>query len=180
MTLHRIALALATVAMITTLGRPAAAAELPLWELGFGVATLRLPHYRGSDQSHSWILPLPYLVYRGEIFKSDRNGTRALLFESDRVDLDLSVAVSAPTRSRDNDARRGMTDLAPTFELGPNLNWTVARDRHWKLDLRLPVRAVATLESNPKMIGWSATPNLNLDVADWAGWNLGFKAGPLI
>lgn len=162
------------------LALPAVAAERPLWELGLGAAALRLPHYRGSDQSHSWLLPAPYLVYRGEIFKADRQGTRAVLFNSDRVDLDLSVAVSAPTRSRDNDARRGMADLAPTFELGPNLNWTLARERHWKLDLRLPVRAVATIESRPRMLGWTATPNLNLDVADLGGWNLGVLAGPVL
>ena len=163
------------------LALPAVAAERPLWELGLGAAALRLPHYRGSDQSHSWLLPAPYLVYRGEIFKADRQGTRAVLFNSDRVDLDLSVAVSAPTRSRDNDARRGMADLAPTFELGPNLNWTLARDRQWKLDVRLPVRAVATLESHPHMLGWTASPNLNLDIAGLAGgWNLGLQTGPVL
>ena len=83
-----------------------------MWELGLGVAALRLPHYRGSDQSHTWTLPVPYVQYRGEIFKANRDGARALLFDSDRVQLDLSVAASAPTRSNDNRARRGMTDLA--------------------------------------------------------------------
>ena len=167
-------------AAMALLALPGAANERPLWELGFGAGALRLPHYRGSDQSHNFLLPVPYFVYRGEIFKADRNGTRAVLFNSDSVDLDLSVAISAPTRSRDNDARRGMTDLAPTFELGPNLNWTVTRDRHWKFDLRLPVRAVATLESRPNMIGWTATPNANLDIADLGGWNLGLLAGPVL
>ena len=37
----------------------------PLWELGLGVAALRLPDYRGSDQSSTYLLPLPYVVYRG-------------------------------------------------------------------------------------------------------------------
>ena len=160
---------------------PAAATERPLWELGFGAGALRLPHYRGSDQSHSWLLPVPYFVYRGEIFKADRNGTRAVLVDANNLDVDVSVALGAPTRSKDNVARQGMTNLAPTFELGPNLNWTLARDRQWKFDLRVPVRAVATLESHTHMLGWSASPNLNLDIAGIAGgWNLGLQTGPVL
>jgi outer membrane scaffolding protein for murein synthesis (MipA/OmpV family) len=166
--------------LVTSFAPNTLAAERPLWELGVGVGALRLPHYRGSDQSHNFLLPVPYLVYRGDIFKADKDGTRAVLLNTDALDFDISVAISAPTRSRDNDARRGMADLAPTFELGPNLNWTVARAGDWKLDLRLPVRGVATLESNPKMVGWTSTPNANLDVANVGGWNLGLLAGPVI
>ncbi|MBA3588712.1 MipA/OmpV family protein [Methylibium sp.] len=166
-------------ALTAALALPAAAAERPLWELGIGAAGLRLPHYRGSDQSHSWLVPLPYVVYRGRIFKADRDGARAVLYESDRFDFDLSLGAGVPTRSDDNDARRGMDDLAPTFELGPNLNWTLARDAGWKLDLRVPVRAAVTLESNARVIGWVSTPNLNLDLTRLHGWNLGLHAGPV-
>jgi MipA family protein len=172
--------ALGCAALLSSVAQPALAAERPLWELGVGVGALRLPHYRGADQSHNFLLPVPYLVYRGDIFKADKDGTRAVLLNTEQLDFDISVAISAPTRSRDNNARRGMADLAPTFELGPNLNWTVAREGDWKLDLRLPVRGVATLESNPKMIGWTSTPNANLDIANVGGWNLGLLAGPII
>jgi len=165
---------------LATLAGPVVAAERPLWELGVGVGGLRLPHYRGSDQSHNLVVPVPYVVYRGEIFKSDKDGTRAVLLNTESLDFDLSVAVSAPTNSRSNNARRGMADLAPTFELGPNMNWTVAREGNWKLDLRWPVRAVATLQSNPQMVGWTSTPNANLDIANLGGWNLGLLFGPVI
>lgn len=158
---------------------PAAAVELPLWELGIGAAALRLPHYRGSDQSRSWLLPLPYVVYRGEIFRADREGARAVLIETRTLEFDLNVAATAPTRSTDNRARRGMSDLAPTIEAGPNLNLTLARSERWKLDLRVPVRAVATVESNPRWIGWTATPHLNLDIRAPRDWNLGLRVGPV-
>jgi outer membrane protein len=158
---------------------PAAAADKPLWELGAGVGVLRLPHYRGSDQAHTWLLPVPYLVYRGKIFRADREGARAVLLDTERFEFDLSLAASAPTRSEDNAARRGMDDLAPTLEIGPNLNWTVARGAGWKLELRAPLRVALTLESRPQMVGWTATPNLNLDLADLQGWNLGLQAGPV-
>ena len=157
----------------------AAAAERPLWELGLGAGALRLPHYRGSDQSHDWLLPVPYVVYRGEIFKADRDGARAVLFESERVDFDLSVSASAPTRSKDNEARRGMSDLSPTLEFGPKINLNLTRGSDWKLDLRAPVRAAFTLDGRPEMVGWTATPSINLDLPGRLGWNLGLQAGPV-
>lgn len=162
--------------LLAAIAVPAAAVERPLWELGAGLAGLRLPHYRGADQSHGLLLPVPYVVYRGRIFKADRDGARAVLYESDRVDFDLSLGASAPTRSEDNRAREGMEDLAPSFEFGPNLNLTLARGPAWKFDLRLPVRAAFTFESRPRSIGWLSTPNLNLDLAGVGGWNIGLKA----
>jgi MipA family protein len=153
-------------------------ADQPLWELGAGVAALRLPHYRGSDQTDDWVLPVPYAVYRGRILRADRDGARAVLFDSERVDFDLSVAASAPTKSRDDLARQGMSDLAPTVEIGPKLNLALARGDGWKLDLRAPVRAVVTLESRPRHIGWTVSPVLNLDVRGRAV-DFGMQAGPL-
>ena len=156
--------------------------QRPLWELGIGVAGLRLPDYRGSDQSRGYVLPLPYIVYRGTWLKADRDGARALLFDSQRVKVDVSVAASTPTRSRDNEARAGMPNLPGTFELGPNLNITLAtslKDR-WKLDLRLPLRAAISAQRSPKFVGTTFSPNLNLDVGGvGGGWNLGLLTGPL-
>jgi len=181
----------AALALFATFPAANAQTSAPLWELGLGAAAVRLPHYRGSDQAHQWLLPFPYFVYRGEFFKADRDGTRALLFNSDRLTLDLSAAATAPTRSRDNAARQGMPDLAPTLELGPNLNITLARGPAWKLDLRVPVRAAVAMQRQPEFLGWSASPNINLDWrfgdsggaagagGDGARWNLGLLAGPV-
>lgn len=155
------------------------AVDRPLWELGLGVAGLRIPTYRGSAQSHNWLLPAPYVVYRGRIFRADRDGLRARLFDTDKVDLDISVAGSAPTKSGDSDARRGMADLRPTFEIGPQLNVNLVRQPGWKLDLRLPVRAAITLENRPQGVGWIATPHLNVDLIGVGGWNVGVQAGPI-
>lgn len=157
---------------------PVAAAELPLWELGLGVAGLSLPHYRGAERSSRWLLPAPYAVYRGEVLRANRDGVKALLFDSDRADLDLSLAASAPSRSADEPVRQGMPDLAGTVEFGPNLNLRVARGPGWRVELRLPVRAAMTLESSPRFIGWASSPNLNLD-RNVGAWNFGAQAGAL-
>jgi len=163
---------------------PALAREEPLWEAGLGVAALHFPDYRGSDQSHTYGLPAPYFVYRGEILKADRHGLRGTLFNSDRIDLNLSVGASLPVDSRKNRAREGMPDLRPSIEAGPSLDVTLWRtaERRAKLDLRLPVRAAVTVESDPRFIGGQFFPNLNLDVHDplgFAGWNLGMLVGPV-
>jgi len=154
----------------------------PLWELGVGVAGLRLPDYRGSDQSRSYLLPLPYIVYRGTWLKADRDGARALLLDTQRVKVDVSVAASTPTRSKDNAARAGMPNLPAVGEIGPNLNYTLAGSvqNHWKLDLRLPLRAAVTLQRSPQFIGTTFSPHLNLDLGGVAGgWNVGMLTGPL-
>ena len=165
--------------------KPGAAGEgvgEPLWELGLGLAAVRFPDYRGSDQSSTHVLPLPFVAYRGRFLRADRDGARAILFAGKRIVVDLSLSASVPSKSNDNDARRGMPDLKGTFEIGPNLNvelWE-SGDKKFKLDLRLPVREAITLERSPKTIGMTFSPNLNLDVRRLAGdWNLGMLAGPL-
>lgn len=161
--------------MVSTV--PAWAAPEPLWELGVGLGGLRLPHYKGSDQHQDLVLPVPYAIYRGKIFRATREGARAVLLDNQGFDLDLSVAATPPLRSQDNTARTGMPDLPPTLELGPNLNMTLGRGTDWKVDLRMPVRGVLKLNSSLRDAGWTASPVVNIDVK-WQGWNLGAQAGP--
>ena len=173
-----LAASVAGAAVTATAAEPEPQPLRPLWELGLGLAAVQLPHYRGSDEHHRYLLPVPYIVYRGDILRATREGARAVLFDGSRYDFDLSVSGSAPTRSSDNRTRSGMADLAPTLEIGPNLNVNLVRGSDWKVDLRLPARAVFAIDDGAQAIGWTASPVLNLD---WraAGWNLGAQAGPL-
>jgi outer membrane scaffolding protein for murein synthesis (MipA/OmpV family) len=166
-----------------SLASPADAESLPLWEAGAGVAAVTLPDYRGADSSSTYILPMPYFVYRGEFLKADRNGVRSMLFNTERIELNLSLNATLPVRSKNNAARRGMTDLRPTVELGPTLAfhlWNSPTGK-MKVDFRAPLRTAVTVESSPRQIGWLFAPNLNLDVKDplgLPGWNLGLLTGP--
>jgi outer membrane scaffolding protein for murein synthesis (MipA/OmpV family) len=154
----------------------------PLWELGLGTAAVRFPDYRGSDQFSTHVLPVPFVAYRGRFLRADRDGARAILFAGRRIEVDVSLSASVPSDSKDNDARRGMPDLPGTFEIGPNVNvelWQSA-DRRYKVDLRLPVREAITLQRSPRAIGVTFSPNLNLDIRNFAGrWNVGLLGGPL-
>src|SRR5258708_24836494 len=105
----------------------AQAADKPLWELGAGVSALAFPDYRGSDQTRNYALPIPYVVYRGEFFKADRDGVRGIFFDIENVEIHASVGAAFPVDSSDNDARSGMPDLKPTVELGPAVDITLWR-----------------------------------------------------
>lgn len=161
------------------------AEQLPLWEAGVGIAALSFPDYRGSDQRQTWMLPYPYIVYRGDFLQADDRRVRGLFFKTPRLELDVSVNGTVPVDSGDNNARRGMPDLDATLEIGPSLNVLLKEsdDRKTRLELRLPVRAALASDfSYVRQVGWIFQPNLNLDVADplgYAGWNLGLLAGPL-
>lgn len=175
--LRRAAVALAMAAAGGLAAMPARA-DQPLYELGLGLGGVHLPHYRGSDQSHDWLLPVPYAVYRGKIFRADREGARAVLLDSAWLDVDLSLALTAPVRSSEDRARSGMPDLAATLEVGPNVNIALGKGADWKLELRAPLRAVATVNSHPRGIGYTLSPVLNLDLRR-GGWTLGFQGGPM-
>jgi len=107
---------------------------------------------------------------------------RARLFDTDRVELNVSLNGAIPVNSDDSDARSGMPDLDPTFEIGPSLNVVLARpsERH-TLKLKLPVRSViATDFGSAEQAGWIFNPHLNLDSRDmFGGWNTGLSLGPL-
>lgn len=162
----------------------AASADQPLWEIGLGVGVVSFPAYRGSDEQSTLPVPSPYAVYHGDFFKADRDGVRGVFFDSDRIEINISTSASIPVDSSDVGARRGMSDLKPTVEVGPSLDINLWRstDRRQRLDLRLPARYALTVESDPRAVGWQFTPRLNLDLIDPAGhngWNLGLLAGPV-
>ena len=174
----------ALAALFMATGSAQAAEERPLWEVGAGVAALSFPAYRGSDQSNNFLMPVPHFSYNGDFFKADRQGIRGSFFDSDRLDLTVSMALSAPASSKDITARHGMPDLKGSFEIGPEIDVTLWRseNRARFVKLLLPLRTAITIEGAPKDIGWVFHPKLNMDVTDISGlpgWNLGLLAGPL-
>ena len=145
---------------------------------------LDFPDYRGSSHSRTFVLPFPYLVYRGHFLRQDRHGLRGVFMESDRAELNMSVGASLPVDSSRDPVREGMPDLKASVEFGPSLDvklWEAASQTA-RVELRMPLRGVVTVESHPRFIGGQFSPHVNLDVADpfgQAGWNLGMLAGPV-
>ncbi|WP_373098006.1 MipA/OmpV family protein [Zhongshania sp.] len=135
---------------------------LPKWELGAGIAGFHLPDYPGAEQSSSYVLPFPYIIYRGERVKADREGVRGLLFEHRHWDLNISAGGSLPVNSGENRARDGMDDLDFSFEFGPSLRLKLQESAKQKTHLRFNVRALLDLDGFPSMNyeGWVFNPEL--------------------
>jgi len=131
---------------------------LPLWELGFAGGFFSLPQYMGSDERYTLPLGIPYLIYRGEIIKADRDGLRGALFEKDQFSVDLGFSFGLPV-SNSNKARQGMSDLFLTGQVGPRLNWEFkALANRSTISTHLPVRF--SLDTHGNTLGWVAEPSL--------------------
>ncbi|MFT4100826.1 MAG: MipA/OmpV family protein [Burkholderiaceae bacterium] len=174
--LPSIAAALAVAAVAAGVLAPAARAQsrqhsLPVWEAGVGVGTFTVPDYRGSDERRGYVLPFPYLVYRGDWLKLDREGLRARLFDNERLDLELSAAATFALRADRNRAREGMPALRTIAEVGPELVYRVLdpRTAPVALDLRLSARAAIELGGGVHHQGWTASPSIRMVVPDVAG-----------
>ena len=156
----------------------------PLWELGLGPGAIRFSDYPGSLSYRDYLVPFPYIRYRGKFLRSDRDGMRGILFDQPRATLNISLWASVPAQSGSDTARVGMPRLDALVQLGPSLDfhlWRSAGDR-FQLDLRLPVRLALTVAAPPRDVGWVAAPHLNLDcrhLGSAPGWDLGILTGPL-
>jgi MipA family protein len=174
------ALGLQTAAAIES--TPNCAQQKPVWDFGLGVGAVSFDDYRGANTTHVYVLPVPYLYYRGPFLRADRKGLRGKLFSQDWIELNISADAAPPVRK--NAARAGMPDLRSTVEIGPSLDlhlWK-SQDERVKFDVHLPLRGVLTVQARPHSIGAVFAPNASIDVKDVAGfqgWYLGALAGPL-
>lgn len=154
----------------------------PAWEVGLGLSALTLPDYRGAAKSRAYLLPLPYLVYRGPRFSVDRGGLKAELLDRGRLELDFSVNLSVPVRSDGDMARAGMPGLKPALEIGPQLLADLWKSEGGgtRLQFQLPLRYAFALSSSARDAGFILHPRLSLDLRNFAGqpgWNAGIIAG---
>jgi hypothetical protein len=138
-------------------------AGLPRLEAGVLGGAGAIPDYPASDQTHLRWIAAPYVIYRGDILRADREGARARLIRSRWVDLEMSFGGSFPARSENNDARRGMPDLDWMAEVGPRLSiplFDFPRHRG-RVKLFLPFRGVFSSNlRNLRSRGWVAAPAL--------------------
>ncbi|CAO3409186.1 hypothetical protein [Azospirillum largimobile] len=116
----------------------------PLFEIGIGGGVGYIPDYPAADQNHVQAAALPYVIYRGEVFRADRSGIQGRLYRSDRVTFEVSLEGALGSSADDNRARQGMPDIDLLGEVGPALKINLHRDRglRERIDLTLPVRSV--------------------------------------
>lgn len=159
------------------------AKELPKWEVGVGLGSQTLADYRGSSHYKAYFIPIPLITYRGEFLQADDDGIRGLFFNSERFELDISMAGSLSGVSDENPLRAGMPDLHPTGEIGPSVNINISgHDFSEGWSLRLPLRAVYAFDMDEvevDHIGYLANPQFTYEGLDWQAWSGSLDLGLL-
>lgn len=158
------------------------AEPLPRWEFGVALGGQVLNDYRGSKENQLQVYPIPFLVYRGDFLKADRNGVRGEFLANDKIELNLSGETSLNGQSADNELREGMPELESAFELGPSININLTGENFsngWQL--RLPLRVVVTAgESGVHHRGYNFNPRFTYTKPDLFGdWRGKFNIGAL-
>lgn len=160
----------------------AGAQNLPLWEVGMLGGVASTPAYPGSDDRSTRSIVLPFLIYRGEVFRADQSGVGMRLFRGDRVQLDVGLAASLPARSDDVSARAGMPDLGTLLEFGPRIKVQLTKPTpNSGLRLDLPLRAVIEARSGLRTQGMTFEPKLVYEFdAPGGGWGIDSNVGVVL
>jgi len=143
---------------------------LPQWEAGLWVGGLSVPDYRGSSETRVYILPLPYFIYRSERLQVNRRGVKGLLYQSDKVHINMGGRLNLPVDSDNNAARTGMFDLDAALSIGPTLHYKVYQKANYNLSFRFPVQAVFSTDiKHVEYRGFTFNPTvaLNRKKAQW-------------
>lgn len=154
------------------------AKDQPLWEVGAGIGYYMSPHYLGSDQTASYLLPIPYAIYRGKYIRSDRGGIRGKIYKNERLDLRVSLGASLPVNNEDNKAREGMPDLDLMLEAGPTLQYQLYKTDMQEFRIDLPLRTAFTFGNEISYRGVIATPRLYYQIRPQY-WRLTTTIGPV-
>ena len=156
-----------------------AADELPRFELGASLLAVTTPDYRGSESDSSYLIPIPYIKYRGERLRVDE-GAQGIFRSTENMLITLSGNVSLGVDD-DIPEREGMDELKPILEIGPSVNFRLHQMQHsaWWLDL--PLRFAFTLDSEIEAIGQVFQPRLSWrkPATRLGEWKLRFNIGPL-
>jgi outer membrane scaffolding protein for murein synthesis (MipA/OmpV family) len=136
----------------------------PLWEIGIAAFGLSIPQYMGDEERYTLPLAAPYLIYRGEFLRADRDGIRGILLHKQHLSLDLGFSFDLPV-SNDNEAREGMPELYLTGQVGPRINWRFDTPEDApEMSLHLPVRY--TIDTRGNALGWLVEPSMKLEQED--------------
>ena len=156
-----------------------AESSLPLWEAGIGAAGFSTPAYPGADDRSNRGLVLPFLIYRGKIFRADQGGIGARLLNTDKVEFDIGFSGSLPAESDDVEARRGMRDLGTLVEFGPRVKYKFADlGEQGRMPFELPLRAVIEARGGLRRQGWTMEPRLVWETrGEQARWTMAAQLG---
>lgn len=151
----------------------------PLWEIGVGALGVSQQAYPGAGTRVNRGLALPYLVYRGEFVRADRDGLGVRAVNTPNFELDVGFAGTFGSDADEVDARRGMPDLGTLVELGPRLKWHLGEGpARGRLRAEFALRGVFDLSDGLSRKGTSFEPRLVYENR-WGGWRYGTSASAI-
>ena len=144
-------------------------------ELGIGYGFGSVPDYPAADEYSRKTLFLPLIIYRGDVLKSDQeDGTRAELFKSTEIEINLSFGARFNSDSQNNKTRVGMPNLNYILESGPSLSYKLWKNpKVSSLTLQIPLRL--TFETDFKktdFVGFVFEPELKFQKLNFLVPNL--------
>lgn len=117
----------------------------PLWELGIGGFAAAGPDYPASGNYSANGLPLPLIIYRGDIFRlGDDALARVVPIETPDFSFGVSLDGSFAASGDDNALRDGLPELDALFEIGPEI---VLAGPSVDLGLQVPAQVTFKLQA---------------------------------
>lgn len=137
----------------------------PLWTAGLFLVAGDHAAYPGSDRQVQSGTVLPFVTWRGPVFRIEGGGAGLRTLRTPRYELDMSASASFGSDGRDVGARAGMPAIGTLVEFGPSLRLNLGelsddgKRPPWRLDL--PLRAVFDADRDFDYGGLSFEPRLS-------------------
>ena len=156
------------------------AADLPLWEVGVGGFGVSQQAYPGASEQVRRGLALPFLIYRGEYLRVDRETLGLRAVNQPRYEVDIGFAGAFGSRAGDSEARRGMPELGTLVEFGPRLKLHLGSvNDDGRLRAEFALRGVFDLDDKFRNKGASFEPRLVWEQRGGGNWRYGASVGAL-
>lgn len=157
--------------------------KLPLWEAGLIAVAYTGPIYPSADVRQEKLIPLPYLIYRGDTIRlGEGSMIKAVAVEKETFKFDLSLGVAFDASSDDSEVRKGMPDLDFLFEIGPQASFLINGSEQSETWLNLQLRSVFSTDfSSVSQRGYVFEPEIAYKGHDilFANSTLYFSISPL-
>ena len=150
-----------------------------LWEAGVATFGLTGPAYPGAADDVSRVLPLPWLIYRGPVWRAGGGTLGARVAKNQFAEFDIGLGGSLRASSDDVQVREGMPTLGFLFEFGPRVKLNLARPSPGSVvRLEVPLRGVFEIESGVNYRGLALEPKLTYDHRHLgSGWGFSGSIG---
>lgn len=153
----------------------------PLWEVGVVGGGVSQVAYPGADQQVRRAAIAPFVIYRGEFLRADRDTAGLRAIRTDDFELDVSFAGAFGASSDKVEARRGMPDLGTLIEFGPRLRWKLGDGPgggQWRFDL--PLRGVFDISDRAAHRGMTLEPEVFFRRESTTGWTYAMRFGLIV